>query len=255
MNIDPLLKLFELRPIEQKVYEALLASGELGASELATRANISRTSVYDLLKHLIDKGLVYETVAGGIKKFGPQPPDKVRLLLEEHGREIDRAKKHIDNLNIAYQKAAQKAGPRVQLFEGRQALQQMMKDLLLYRDITVQAYWPVMRVVELLTPSFIKKFNEDRISQNIRIEVLWPKGQTPPFRKYPHLSPGKGFMRDARILPENFDFSLGYTIYGDTVRFISSGKESFGYIIESAEFAEMMRSQFKLIWNISKPLM
>lgn len=254
MKIDPLLKVFNLRQIERRVYEKLLSEGILGASELAKQVGISRTSVYDLLEHLIGEGLVYETQQAGIKKFGPQPPDKVALLLEERDKEIALAKESIKNLNVEYQKAAQKVGPRLQMFEGRQELQQMMKDMLLYSNITVQAYWPIMRVVELLGPTFIKKFNEDRINQNIHIEVLWPQKQIPSSSKYPHLASGKEFKREARILPKGFDFSLGYTTYGNSVRFISSSKESFGYIMESAEFAEMVRSQFQLIWQTAKPL-
>ena len=46
---------------------------------------------------------------------------------------------------------------------------------------------------------------------------------------------------------------LGYAIYKNTVRFISSDKEQYGFLIESQEFAEMMRGQFEIIWNASKP--
>jgi hypothetical protein len=38
------------------------------------------------------------------------------------------------------------------------------------------------------------------------------------------------------------------------VAFISSKKESFGFIIESKELVEMLSSQFEVIWNLSKSL-
>jgi len=62
----------------------------------------------------------------------------------------------------------------------------------------------------------------------------------------------KELKRDVRIAPPNLDFSMGYAIYGNTVRFISNQK-NFGFLVESQELADMMRNQFKIIWDISKP--
>lgn len=47
---------------------------------------------------------------------------------------------------------------------------------------------------------------------------------------------------------------MGYWIYGNKVAFISSRKESFGFIIESAELVEMLRTQFEVLWKTSKPI-
>lgn len=47
---------------------------------------------------------------------------------------------------------------------------------------------------------------------------------------------------------------MGYWIYGNKVAFISSRKESFGFIIESAELATMLRTQFEVLWKASKPI-
>jgi len=60
------------------------------------------------------------------------------------------------------------------------------------------------------------------------------------------------FKRQARIAPAQIGFSLGYTIYGNTVRFLSSSKENFGFLVESNELAEMMKNQFEVMWGISK---
>jgi hypothetical protein len=38
------------------------------------------------------------------------------------------------------------------------------------------------------------------------------------------------------------------------VAFLSSQKESFGYIIESTEMVEMLKMQWKYLWQNSTPL-
>ena len=254
MPINQLLSQFNLREIEANLYMKLLSGGLLSATEIARQMNVSRTSVYDLLKRLVEKGLIYETLKGGVKKFAPQPPEKIKLLLDEKEQDITAAKKTLESLNIEYQKMSQMFGPRLQVFEGRASLQQMMKDMLLYRDIEVLAYWPIKNIIETLTPKFLEKFHQERIVRNIKIKVIWPAEQASLVKKFNFLNIDASQKRESRLAPKDINFSLGYSVYGNTTRFISSQKESLGFLIENLELAEMMKGQFNLIWNISKPL-
>jgi hypothetical protein len=45
------------------------------------------------------------------------------------------------------------------------------------------------------------------------------------------------------------EWTMGYTIYGDKVSFVSSNKEVFGFIVQSAEFAALMKMQFDVLWS------
>ena len=73
-------------------------------------------------------------------------------------------------------------------------------------------------------------------------------------KKHPYLGTGEKFLREIRIAPKDIGFSMGYWIYGNKVAFISSKKEAFGFIIESKELAEMLSSQFEVMWKLSKPI-
>ncbi|MCK5320939.1 MarR family transcriptional regulator [Candidatus Parcubacteria bacterium] len=254
MEIRKLLSIFNLREIEIEIFEKLLSNGTMGATELASQINISRTSVYDLLDRLVEKGLVLQTLKGSIKKFSLCPLEKLMLLIEEKEKDIIKAKSALEDIKDIYQKTSQKIGPRLQIFEGREALQQMMKDMLLYRNITVRAYWPVKKVMETLTPKFFQEFQEKRLERNMHLKVIWPQEQKPSLNKFPFLKTGIKYKRESRLAPKNISFCLGYTIYNNTVRFISSDKENFGFLIESHELAEMMKGQFDLAWSISKPV-
>ena len=252
MKIDKLLSLFNLRKIELNLYETLFYEGILSASQLAKHIGVSRTSVYDLLERLMQIGLIIETQKGGVKMFVIQPPEKIHLLIKEKEKEITIAKNVLEELQKDYQNKQKTVKPQLQLFEGRNALQQMMKDMLLYRDVTVYAFWPIEKMISLLTPEFLSKFHKERISRNIRIKSLWPKNKIPSIKKYPFLRIESEFKREIRIAPKGVDFSLGYTIYGNTVRFLSSSKENFGFLVKSPELAEMMKSQFKVVWDSSE---
>jgi len=252
-KLTQLPSLFGLREIEMKLYESLFFGKEMGASELAKQAGVSRTSVYDLIKRLKDEGLVIESQKNGTAMFSVQPPEKLQLLLAEKEKELVLAKSGLAMLQTDYLKQNKTAKPKLQLFEGRQELQQMMKDLLLYRDITVHALWPIETITKLLTAEFMDEFHKKRAERNITLRVIWPAGQLSEVKKHSFLKDATQ-KRQARVAPVSVDFSLGYSIYGNTVRFISSSRENFGFLVESSELAAMMKSQWEIIGNLSRPI-
>ena len=197
--------------------------------------------------------MIVESQKGGVAIFFVQPPEKLQLLLAEKERELILAKSNLATLQADYLKQNKTARPKLQMFEGRQELQQMMKDLLLYRDITVYALWPMETIAKLLTAEFMAEFHKKRAERNISLQVIWPAGQLPEIKKHSFLKDATQ-KRQARVAPVGVDFSLGYSIYGNTVRFISSSKENFGFLVESNELATMMKSQWEIIWNLSKSI-
>jgi HTH-type transcriptional regulator, sugar sensing transcriptional regulator len=252
MNIKQLLKLFNLREIEIQIYESLFYQGMMSATQIAKQVGLSRTSVYDLLDKLIEVGLISEIIKTEMKMFAVLPPEKLEILIAEKQKKIKNAQETIKQLKLVYDEQEKTAKPNIKIFEGKKELQQMMKDLLLYRDITIYAFWPIKKITHLLGKDFLKEFNQKRIERNIKIKVIWPQKQLPNFKQFPFLKNNDKFIRQARIAPAQINFSLGYTIYGNTVRFLSSSKENYGFLVESNELAEMMKNQFDLIWSISK---
>jgi len=254
MNLAKIISLFNLREIEIDLYERLFFGGPMGATELALKANLSRTSIYDLLGNLIEAGIIFETMKGGKKLFSIQRPQKLELLLNEQKQRILEAEKELDEVKRQYNSSSRITKPRLQLYEGRAELQQMMRDLLMCNNVTVLAIWPQEKMLSVLTPSFMSEFHRKRVERGIKIKVIWLAGEELLARQYNFLMAGPSFLREMRVAPKQFDFTIGYSIYGDMVRFISSAKENFGFLVESKELAKSMRSQFELIWGLSKSI-
>jgi len=252
MKPNKILALFNLRPIEAELFQQLFASGQMTANELAKQAGISRTSVYDLLKKLLEAGLISETLKGGTKVFVACPPEKIQLLLEEKQKDIMAASSELEILKQTYNNKKNFLTPKLQIYSGQKELRQMMKDMLLYRDLTVRAYWPIKKMLELLGSDFVREFHQKRLEQNISLKTIWPNNQIPDLKECPFLLASQNLKREIRIAPASVDFSLGYSIYNNTVRFVSSSQESFGFLVESSELTEMMKSQFEIIWLQAK---
>jgi hypothetical protein len=57
---------------------------------------------------------------------------------------------------------------------------------------------------------------------------------------------------DVRFLPKGSESSMTSIIYDSKTAFISSSREAFGCIVESAEFSKLQRMQFQALWHTSK---
>jgi sugar-specific transcriptional regulator TrmB len=255
MKIKQLLAPFNLRGIELELYEKIFLAGEINASSAAKQINVSRTAVYDLLRKLILCGLVRETQRGGVKLFSAVSVELLEQLIFEKETEIRESKKSLDCVKRFQVNKKSDNRTKIEVFEGKKEIEQMMKDLLLYRDTTMKVFWPVASLLKhILDPNFMKEFHEKRIARNISIQVLWDEKDKEQIKKYPFLSIDKKLLRDVKLAPTNLDFSFGYAIYANKVRFLSVKNDPFGFLVENRDLAKMLEGQFDFIWGKSRIL-
>jgi len=253
--IDKKLQTIGLREDETKTFLFLLENPFQTAGNIAKKTGLSRPSLYGYLKNLQEKGLVMQSQKDGIKVFSTTSQEKINIIFDEYLKEITNAKNAVEEAFTEIQKGNKPSStPRLQLFEGKKEMQHITRDLLLYRNIKAKSYWPIKLMLEVLGEDFFKEFNKQRVKNNIHIDAIWPEKQTIDMKKYPFMGTGGSFLREIRVAPKEIDFSMGYWIYEDKVSFVSSQKDNFGFIIESKEFADMLASQFNVMWNLSKKI-
>ncbi len=143
--------------------------------------------------------------------------------------------------------------PRFQLFEGVEGVQHVLKDMLNFRECTTYALWPIKSMMEILSEDFFRYHNKERIRRKLYTRAIWPQKEA-VVEKNPFLGVGEEFYREIRIAPEPLNFTMGYWMYQNRIAFLSSRAESFGFIIESQEMAEMLRAQHDFLWESSAPL-
>lgn len=241
---------------EIRVYFALLEYGPTAAGAFSKRFGIVRSSLYGILQRLQDGGLITQSQREGVKLFSAQEPEVISLLFDQKIGDLRRKQEIYTTLlpELRMKRAANLMNPSFQLFEGEEGMRNILKDMLLYRDIETQAFWPIKQMIDVLSPDFFQYLNKIRIENNLYTRAIWPQKQVVDIAKHPYLGVGDAFLREIRIAPPEIDCSMGYWIYGNKVAFISSRREAFGFIIESAELVQMLLTQFEVIWNLSKPL-
>ena len=252
--IDTTLEKFGLRDEEIKTFLFLLENGAQTAGNLAKKTNLSRPSLYGFLKKLEKVGLVVESQKNSVKTFQASSKEKIQAVFHERFKELEKGKSDIEKVFTELQKGAVTTVPKFQFFEGREGAQHVFKEVLLYRNIHTKSYWPIKKMIEVIGEETFRYLNKERIKRNIYTQAIWPRNQMVDIKKYPYLGVGKNFLREIRVAPEGIDFSMGYWIYENKVSFISSQKEAFGFIVESKELAEMLSSQFDMMWKQSKTI-
>lgn len=250
------LKELGLSPEESAIYMALMESGGSTAGDIAKRYPMPRATLYGFLQRMTDKGLINRTLRKGIRYFTPASPEKIDLLLRE---KLSVAQKNYADFqkilpNLMAQKGGYIVNPKIKIFEGEAEVRNILGDMLNYNDIETCSYWPIKSMVKHLGEDFFYHHNKIRIKSNLYTRAIWPAKEVLDIANHPYLGFGAEFKREIRIAPNEIDFVMGYWMYDNKVAFLSSKVESYGFLIESLEMVEMIKSQFEIIWSLSKPL-
>lgn len=230
------------------VFISLLTDGEATARVLTKRTGLTRPSVYDQLRDLRNRGLVFERDIEGKTFFTATEVSKLDGLLRDKIEELETSRETLLEDLPSLLAQAQSVQPKIQFFEGKEGVQQMMKDMLWHDGETVKSFWPYRQMVEIMGEEFLGWFNQRRIKRNIHIDSIWPHTE----KKLPNIFSEVDTYVTKRFALPNQKPKMSYLIYGDKTIFISSSKEAFGFLVQSVEFADLMEMQFAALWKTAK---
>lgn len=241
MVMEEELREFGLTDREVKVYLAMLKLGTALVQDIAKSAGTYRTYTYEVLKSLMQKGLVSYAIKSGKQYFEVAEPEKLLSILKE--REI-KVNKILPELKTIYKSVTEK--PKIELYEGKEGLKTILDDLIKTKQ-EVLVYSSTRKQLVLLDfyfPNYITR----RVKEKIKIKVLTERSkETLEMRKN-----DKKELREMRFLPEGFEFPTATNIYGNKVAILSLEKEPIGIIIENEDIAKTQRMVFELLWKTSK---
>ncbi len=252
-----LKKTFEdlgLSSVTHDVYVQLLEKGGCSAKQLADWLAIPRTSVYDHLKLLIQRGLVVEQHNEGKKTFAIDDPKNLPKLIDEEIDSLKAERDHILEMLPSLLKNTSSLDPKIRFYSGIEGVKHVLNDFKWQRNADTMAMWPMDEMLALLGQEFFNDLNRRRIKQNVYVRGVWPYGNGIDVKENPFIGTGPEFKRELRVAPKHMKWNIGYWIYGEKVAFISSKKEAFGFTIHSNDFSQLMKMQFESVWSQSKKI-
>ncbi len=247
-QLTTLLQTLGIGENPSRVYIELLKSGEVSPRFLARRLGMSRPSIYDQIKTLETFGLVDVRELDGKLVVGAADPRVLKRLLALKKEDIGRNEQTLERMLPMLRTRPGAEAPRIKFFEGAEALQVALHDILWTAKSEMLVLWPYEEMLEMLGEEYLRSFNEKRLRQGITMKTIWPKHS----RRHQTVFEGgdRGVVRRYSVAAKGIE--MGYTIYEDKVIFISSKRECFGFVVTSHDFATLMRMQFMVLWEMAK---
>ena len=239
-----------LKEKEADVYIAILSLGQGTASKIARRAHIARTTVYDILSSLFDKGLVTLTGKEPKQEYVAESPDNLKIYMESELAKKQTDLEDVKNILIPQLKSIHNVGnrPKVMFYEGTEGLEKVYEDTLTSHE-AIRAYANVSEMHAAL-PNYFPEYYKRRTEKGIKIRAIIPSNKAGIERASKNASEA----RESALIPEaRYSFLPEINIYDNKVM-IASWKEKLGIIIESEEIAEAMKTIYELAWAEAKRL-
>ncbi|NND65883.1 MAG: helix-turn-helix domain-containing protein [Gammaproteobacteria bacterium] len=256
--IEQLFNKLELSEKEAVAYLALLEHGSMTVRELTKRTGIPRTSLYGHLNALFKQGFVRRMGYGDeTYQWEAESPVVLKQAAEDRVASWQKQSADLDELlpSLLSKRKTDYLKPKLIYLESIDDIKNAMNEVLLYQNTKTQTFWPITEMLKMVGVDFLYNHNVLRIKNNVEIQAIWPITHDDIFKEHPYLGVGEAFKREIRQPPEGVMSSLGYWAYQNKVLFISSTRENFGFIVESAELRQMLKTQFDYLWQISKPIL
>jgi sugar-specific transcriptional regulator TrmB len=226
-----------------KVYLALLELGETEASAIAQKANLKRTTVYNILPELVADGLVSMTLRKGKKVFAIDSPSRLSELVEEKKLAVEKILPDLSSMqSLFFHK------PKTTIHEGVQGFKEIYRDFITSssKGDTILAYAGTRDHFKYLPEEFVREYTKKRINKNIKLRLISGSSKLSE-----ELQSGDAkSLRETKVTDsKDFDFSGETIVYGNKVAFISYRENFLGVIIESKEISAMHRAAFNLLWE------
>lgn len=257
IEISPVLENFfkkiGLSDKERSIYLNGLTSGPLSASILARKTGITRPNTYDTLKRLINKGLAFKTQKFKMDYFVMKDPKEIREYLEDQKKDLEKREEEFKSLLPELQSIYNPIGiiPKIKLYEGLQGMKEVYRESLKCKNKEMLQIVDPAKAIEAMGVDFMSNYVKNRAEKKIRSKALHTK--TPLYIKGYYTGTSKKLLREVRYPPKPI-FTQMIIIYDNKVAVMSTEKERVGFIIESEEYSQTMRSFFNMIWSISKKM-
>ncbi len=132
MQIEVILKNFGLSEKEIAVYLALVELGPSSVRDISAKSKVNRGTSYDILKSLINLGVVSYYNKESKQYFIAEPPEKLLSAIDQKQEDLSEVRKNIEQSLPLIKTLFEKQGgkPSVKLYEGTKGIRQILEDVL-----------------------------------------------------------------------------------------------------------------------------
>jgi sugar-specific transcriptional regulator TrmB len=234
-EIQETLERIGLSKNEARVYLILLKLGSQKAGGISKESQINRTTTYDALKRLLEKGLISYVVKANRKWFEPGDPKRLTQFIKEMEED---AKQVAPILQKIYKTPKEKRN--VTMFYGYKGIKSVFMDIISEGKINcvMDSEGQFFERMPYFAPQYIKQLER----KNIKVKHLVREGRD--------VKPSK--TTEIRFIAKKTKSEAAINIYGNKVAIIIWTEPPEAVIIENRAVADSFRDYFEILWKQEK---
>jgi HTH-type transcriptional regulator, sugar sensing transcriptional regulator len=221
---------------EAKTYLHLIKLGPSLAGTIAKKANLDRSSTYNALNSLVNKGIISTAHENKRTTYIPSDPKKIIDYFKEK-EEI--AKRFLPSLKEQFQ--FQEGKKKIQLFQGRQGIKTVFQDILDSCDkdkecLVLGSEGQFKKAFPYYAPVYRKKKEEKKF----KTKMLIREGRE---------KTGRGKYTQYRRVPNELASPVSMSIYDHKLALFIWDDKPEALLIENKKVANTFQNYFHFIWK------
>ncbi len=244
MEKEEFLNNLGLNEKEAKTYMAILELGLSTIKPIADKAQVKRTSVYNFIGQLVNKGLISQAKIRNRMYYKALPPSR---LLDLQKQNLEAVQELLPEFMGLFNASIKK--PKIEYFERPEQVKNIVREELRCQRQALYI-WTGRDILDMIGgPKFMGEIDRQRIQKGVFIKTIRFRDKDVA---YPYSAQGTKYLRQLRFAPKGITIPMAIGIY-DTgeVGLFSTKHESFGILIESQEFMQTMTVFHQLLWEKS----
>ncbi|MBI2631968.1 hypothetical protein HYW75_03120 [Candidatus Pacearchaeota archaeon] len=227
---------------EAEVYIDLCVNGLSSVLNISKRTKIHRSNIYDTIRLLMGKGLVYE-IESEKRDFCARPLNSLLDYLKHKEIELNEILKEYEN------KITPKVGKyKIKTTKGLFSIKEALFGLLSDGGETIRVYGIPKDAPEFIGP-ILKEFHKERIKKKILMQQIYNSGAEERAKFLNKLK-----FTEARILPSKYDSFATTNICSNKIA-IFLWKDELGVIeIDDENLAKPYQNYFDIMWKKAKKI-
>jgi len=239
MDIEKALKDYGLTEKQAKVYLACLELDSATVQKISQKAGLVRTTVYEVLEILRQKGFINTFLKKRIKYFNAEDPRQVVRFAQN---KVDALKNTLPELEgIAGQSRNR---PSLRFYQGKDGMKLILEEILNEAKELI-AFGSAEDLFRELGDYF-PKFVEQRIKNKIPLRVILQDSEKARERK--RLGPEQ--LRQVKLIADKYGQHGLIYVWKNKVAMFSFIHDFVAVVVESHELAELQNALLNNLWDL-----
>ena len=250
MNTEILEKI-GLSKAEIKVYISLLELGSVSSGKIVKETNLRKSTVYESIRRLQEKGLVSYIIKNGMKYFEGTNPNKILDFIHDKKRKLDETENEAKKLILELKKGFNTLKPHAEahVLVGIEGFKTMRRDALRNAKAEILLIGAISKEDEVI-PGYFEEWNKERQKRKIKLRILYKESARNRIIQSKSLI-GRYF--EYKFLVNDIESPAVINIYGDrVVNLVWKNKHPICFMLINKEIADSHRKYFNYLWKLAK---